>query len=157
MAGKIIITCIGVYTLITAMAVSATAKSSTAATGPTAESALAADQELAKALRENDADAIPRYLSDDWAVITTHGDVAEGKSIFPEGIRAGYRTLTIFQISEPRVRLYGDTALVTTKVRIAGTFGGKTFDLGERQTDVWVWKDGAWKCVVTHESGPLKD
>jgi ketosteroid isomerase-like protein len=156
MAGNGVIMCISVGALIAAMAVTATAKSPAGETGPTAESALAADQELAKALRENNADAIPRYLSDDRTVITTHGDVAEGKSIFPEGIRSGYRTLTIFEISEPRVRLYGDTALVTTKVRIAGTFGGKTFDIGERQTDVWVWKDGAWKCVVTHESGPLK-
>jgi len=125
--------------------------------GPTAESALAADQELAKALRENDADAIPRYLSDDWAVITTHGDVGEGKSIFPEGIKSGYRTLKTFEISEPRVRMYGDTALVTTKVKISGMFGGKPFDIGERQTDVWVWKDGRWTCVLTHEAGPLKE
>ena len=125
--------------------------------GPTAESALAADEALAKALGGNDADAIPRYLSDDWAVITTHGDVAEGKGIFPSGIKSGYRTLKTFEMSEPRVHLYGDTALVTAKVRIAGTFGGKAFDIGERQTDVWVWKDGGWKCVLTHESGPLKE
>jgi ketosteroid isomerase-like protein len=152
MDGKRIITSIGVCALMAAMAISAAAKTPKAETGPTAESALAADQELAKALRENDADAILRYLSDDWAVITTHGDIGEGKMIFPSGIKSGYRTLKTFEISEPRVRLFGDTALVTTKVRIAGIFGGKPFDIGERQTDVWVWKDGAWKCVLTHES-----
>jgi ketosteroid isomerase-like protein len=142
---------------MTAMAMSATAKSRGEETGPSAESALAADEELAKALRENDADRIPRYLSDDWAVITTHGGVGEGKAIFPQGIKSGYRTLTTFEISEPRVHLYGNTALVTTKVKMAGTFGGKPFNIGERQTDVWVWKDGAWKCVLTHESGPLNE
>jgi ketosteroid isomerase-like protein len=149
---KRVITSISVCTLIATMAISAAAKSPKAGTGPTAESALAADDGLAKALRENDADAILRYLSDDWAVITTHGDIGEGNSIFPSGIKSGYRTLKTFEVSEPRVRLYGDTALVTTKVRIAGMFGGKPFDIGERQTDVWVWKDGAWKCVLTHES-----
>jgi len=149
---KGIITSISVCTLIIAIAVPLAATSTTPQTVPTAESALAADEALAKALRENDADAIVRYLSDDWAVITTHGDIGEGKEIFPSGIKSGYRTLKTFEISEPRVRLFGDTALVTTKVRIAGTFGGKPFDIGERQTDVWIWRDGAWKCVLTHES-----
>jgi hypothetical protein len=69
MTGKGIIAGIGVCTLITAMTISARAKSTKAETRPTAESALAPDQALAKALRENDADAIPRYLSEDWAVI----------------------------------------------------------------------------------------
>ena len=37
-------------------------------TPPTVESALAAEEELARAMRENDADGIARMLSDDWAV-----------------------------------------------------------------------------------------
>jgi hypothetical protein len=27
----------------------------------------------------------------------------------------------------------------------------------ERQTDVWVWIDGGWKCVLTHETMIPKD
>ena len=119
---------------------------------PTAENLKAAEDGLAKAMRENNADAIPTYLSDDWVVITGHGDVAEGKSTFPDGIRSGYLTRNTFDMSEPRVRLYGDTALVTFKLHLAGTFGGKPFDVMERETDVWEWKDGAWKCVLSHET-----
>ena len=57
------------------------------------------------------------------------------------------------------MRLYGDMALVTTKVHNAGLFNGKPFDVMERQTDVWLWKDGGWKCVLTHEAweGAEKD
>jgi len=157
MVTKRLLACISLCALISALAISAAAKSSNAETGPTAEGALAADEALAKALRENDADAIPRYLSDDWAVVTTHGDVAEGKAVFPSGIKSGHRTLNAFDISEPRVQMHGQTALVTTKVKIVGVFGGKPFEIGERQTDVWVWKDGGWKCVLTQESGPLSE
>ena len=121
-------------------------------TGPTVESALAAEEELARAMRENDADGIARMLSDDWAVINARGGVAEGKFVFPEGIRTGELTRTIYDISEPRVRVDGNTAVVTTKLHLAGIFGGKPFDVMERMTDVFVWKDGRWKAVLTHES-----
>jgi ketosteroid isomerase-like protein len=122
------------------------------AVGPTAENALAAEQEIARAMGNNDADGITRFLADDWAVIATSGGVGEGKSIFPDGIKSGYLTRKTFEISEPRVRLYGDVALVTTKVQTSGMFQGKPFDVTERQTDVLVWKDGGWKSVLTHET-----
>ena len=116
------------------------------------ENALAAEQEIARAMANNDADGITRSLADDWAVIATSCAVAEGKSVFADGINSGFLTRKTFEISEPRVRLYGDVALVTTKVRTSGTLQGKPFDVTERQTDVLVWKDGGWKSVLTHET-----
>jgi ketosteroid isomerase-like protein len=130
----------------------ATAGRPIVSTGPTAENALTADQELAKALQNNDAAGIESMLDKDWAVITTHGDIAEGPGVFPSGIRTGYRTLTKMELSEPRVRLFGNVAVVTAKVSLAGQRDGKTFDMYERQTDVLYWEDGKWKCALTHES-----
>jgi ketosteroid isomerase-like protein len=120
--------------------------------GPTVENALAADQELTRALRDNDTAGIIRMLDKDWAVITTRGGIGEGPGLFPAGIRSGYRTLKTMELSEPRVRLFGNTAVVTTKVKISGMFAGKPFDIQERQTDVLVWEDGGWKCILTHET-----
>ena len=120
--------------------------------GPTAENALEAEREIARAMANNDADGITHLLADDWAVIATSGGVGEGKSIFGDGIKSGYLTRKTFEISEPRLRLYGDVALVTTKVQTSGMFQGKPFDVTERQTDVLVWKDGGWKSVLTHET-----
>ena len=120
--------------------------------GPTAASALIADQELARALQANDTVGIYRMLDKDWAVIPSNGSVLEGPSVFPSGIRTGYRTLKTMTLSEPRVRLYGNIALVTAKVGLAGVIGGKAFDIHERQTDVWCWKNGGWKCILTQEA-----
>lgn len=125
---------------------------SAATPGPTTESALAADEALARAIRENNSDEILRWLDEGWAVISTSGGVGEGPSIFPDGIKSGGLTRKTYEISEPRVRLYGDTALVTTKVKTSGTLQGKPFDVTERQTDVLQWKDGSWKCILTHET-----
>jgi ketosteroid isomerase-like protein len=145
--------------LIASVALLKAAGTAKPAPGPTAESVMAAEEELTRALRDNDADGIARSLSDDWAVISARGQLGEGKSIFPEAIKSGFLKHTAYEVSEPRVRLFGNVALVTTKLHNAGTFGGKPFDVLERQTDVWLWKDGSWKCVLTHEAweGAEKD
>jgi ketosteroid isomerase-like protein len=124
--------------------------------GPTEENALAADQELAKAIRDNDTTGMLRLLDKGWAVISATGGVGEGPSIFPDGVKSGYLTRKTLELSEPRVRLYGNIAVVTTKVNTSGTFRGKPFDIVERQTDVLRWEDGGWKCVLTHET-KIKD
>lgn len=127
-------------------------------TGATAASALAADDALTKAIRDNNADGIARWLDKDWGVISTRGGVGEGASTFPDGIRTGELTRKTFETSEPRVRVYDDVALVTTKVKTSGMLNGKPFDVLERQTNVWIWKDDNWKCVLTHETKmPLKE
>lgn len=130
----------------------AAAAAGDAAMGPTAASALAADQQLATAIRNNDAQGIESMLADDWAVVATTGGLGEGKDVFPEGIKSGTLTRKTYELADPRVRLYGDMALVTSKVKTSGTLDGKPFDVMERQTDVLLWKDGIWKCVLTHET-----
>ena len=157
MNGILILTIVGL--LVAPIAKAQAAGNATPAAGPTAESALAAEEEFARALQDNDADGIARCLSNDWAVISARGGVDEGKSIFPEGIKQGSLTHKAYEVSEPRVRLYGNVAMVTMKVHNAGTHNGKPFDVMERETDVWVWKDGSWKCVLTHEAweGAEKD
>lgn len=149
---SVVVTSSSVCLLVGVITISVAAASSRADAGPTAE------EGLAKAMRENNADAIPTYLSDDWAVINGFGGIAEGKSVFPDGIKSGYLTRKTFDVSETRVRLYGDTAWVTFKLHLSGTFGGKPFDVMERETDVWTWRNGAWKCALSHESlFPKKD
>ena len=120
--------------------------------GPNAASALAADDDLTKAIRENNGDGIARWLDKDWAVVSTTGGMGEGPSTFPDGIKSGVLTRTTFETSEPRVRVFDNVALVTTKVKTSGMLAGKPFDVQERQTDVWLWKGNGWRCILTHET-----
>lgn len=140
------------YLFIALFAVFIMASKARSEAGPTAEGAMLAEQKIAQAMQENDAAGIVQLLSDDWAVISTSGGMGEGNSIFADGIKSGYLTRKTFDLSEPRVRLYGNIALVTTRVKTSGTFQGKPFDVTERQTDVLLWKDGSWKSVLTHET-----
>ncbi len=126
--------------------------------GPTAKSAVSTDEAVNQALLTADTDALNALLDDDWIVVSGFGGVAE-KAGFIEFIREGGPRKTMI-LSEARVRLYGETAVVTTHLTAAGPFvkevNGKVvrkcFDVKERQTDVLVWKNGGWKSVLLHET-----
>ena len=49
-----------------------------------------------------------------------------------------------------RVRVYGDSAVVTGVARAKGKFMGQEFSTQERATDVFVKRDERWQCVLTH-------
>jgi ketosteroid isomerase-like protein len=48
------------------------------------------------------------------------------------------------------VRVYGDVAIVTARVRNSGTFDGNPFQLDEWSTDVFIRRADGWRCAVTH-------
>ena len=118
---------------------------------PTAENALAAEQEVARALLANDADAVGRLLADDWVVINTYGGVGDREG-FLAVIKSGDFTRKTMSLSDTRVRLYGNVAVVTAQVATSGILMGKPFDVQERSTDVLRWQSGGWKSVLTHET-----
>ena len=124
----------------------------------TAKGALSTDDAINRALLTANADALKALLADDWIVVSGFGSVAD-KDGFIEFIREGGARKTMI-LSEARVRLYGETAVVTTHLTAAGPFvkeeNGKVvrkcFDVKERQTDVLVWNNGGWKSVLLHET-----
>lgn len=124
-----------------------------------AQSALSAEEAINRAILTSNADALEALLADDWIVVSGFGAIAE-RSPFIAYVRAGDFTRNKMILSEPRVRLYGNTAVVTTHLNTAGRSikesNGKIvshcFDVKERQTDVLVWKNGDWKSVLLHET-----
>jgi hypothetical protein len=129
------------------------------ASDASAKSALSAEESINRALLKSDADALESLLAGDWIVVSGFGGIGERKP-FIAYVRAGDFTRSKMVLSEPRVRLYGNTALVTTHLNAAGRSiqerNGKIvtdcFDVKERQTDVLVWQNGAWKSVLLHET-----
>jgi ketosteroid isomerase-like protein len=49
-----------------------------------------------------------------------------------------------------RVRMYGDTAVVTGRFSGKGRFKGKPFTTDERFTSVWIKRNGRWAAVSEH-------
>jgi ketosteroid isomerase-like protein len=113
------------------------------------EEILQLEREFGEVMIQNDADAIGRFLSDDWIIIDPDGGVMD-KSRFLTVIKSGALTHEAMDSEDIRVRTYLNTATVTAVTRSKSKYLGKEFTTRERATDVFVKKNGQWQCVLTH-------
>jgi len=103
----------------------------------------------AAAIVSNDSERIGSFMADDWVIVSESG--VSPKVQFLSLVRSGELTHSAMsRVSEPRTRVYGDTAVFTARVTNTAHFGGRRFDADEWTTDVFVLRDGRWLCVLTH-------
>ena len=99
----------------------------------------------------NDAEAIGRCMADDWVIIGSDGSVG-GKTRFLALVQSGDLTHDVMTSEDLNVRIYGDTAVVTSRGVSGGKYQGHPFREVERVSCVFVRQEGEWRCVLTHLS-----
>jgi len=113
------------------------------------EELLKMENEFAEAIVRNDLEGIGGLVADDWIIIEPDGGIVDRKRFF-EVITSGALTHEMMESEDLRVRVYGDSAVVTAVTRAKGKFMGQEFSTQERATDVFVKCEGRWRCVLTH-------
>src|SRR4051812_44427043 len=113
------------------------------------EELLKLEKEFAEAIVSNDLEGIGRLVTDDWAIIGADGEITYRARFF-EVIKSGALTHNAMESDDFRIRVYGDSAVVTAITRTKGRFMEQEFSTQERATDVFVKRDGRWQCVLTH-------
>jgi ketosteroid isomerase-like protein len=108
-------------------------------------------EEWDRAMVENDAEAIGRYMAEDWIIIGSDGSVGY-KPTFLQLIESGTLSHDQMTSEDVRVRVYGDTAVVTARGVSGGKYQGRAFREIERSSCVFVRSQGQWRCVLTHLS-----
>ena len=113
------------------------------------EEILKVEREFAQAIVRNDAEAVSRFLADDWIIVDPDGGIID-KTRFLGVIKSGALTHETMDSEDFRVRIYGNTAIVTALTATKGKFMGQEFTSRERATDVFIKDQGRWRCVVSH-------
>jgi ketosteroid isomerase-like protein len=114
-----------------------------------AEELLKLEKAFAEAIVKNDVEGIGGLVTDEWIIIDPNGEIVDRTRFF-EVIKSGALTHDMMESEDLRVRVYGDSAVVTAVTRTRGKFMGQEFSTQERATDVFVKRDGRWQCVLTH-------
>ena len=107
------------------------------------------EEAFAEAIVRNDRESIGRLVADDWVVIDPNGEIVDRTRFF-EVIKSGALTHDTMDSEDFRVRVHGDSAVVTAITSTKGKFMGEEFITRERATDVFVRREGRWQCVLTH-------
>jgi len=112
------------------------------------EELLRLENEFARAVASNDADALDAFLADDWIIVEPDGGMID-KARFLGVIRSGALSHESMESTDLKIRVYGNTALVTGLTTSKGKFMGQDFTSCERATDIFVKQSDRWQCVFT--------
>ena len=104
-----------------------------------------------RAMTANDADAIGRYMADDWRIVGSDGRIGD-KATFLALVKSGALSHDVMTTEDLQIRVYGDTAVTVARGVSGGRYQGQPFRELERASCVFVRQEGQWRCVLTHLS-----
>jgi ketosteroid isomerase-like protein len=115
------------------------------------EELIALANEWDRAMVRNDADAIGRYMAEDWVIVGSDGRLGD-RATFLQLVRSGALSHDVMESEDFRVRVYGDAAVLMARGISGGSYQGHAFREVELSSNVFVKQQGQWKCVLTHLS-----
>ena len=105
------------------------------------------EEERNRAILSGDAATLDRMTTDDYTFITLRGELRT-KAEIVKGFQSGAFKYESRTISELKVRVYGDTAVVTGRSTQKGEENGKDYSGDYRFTRVYVRDKGRWMTVA---------
>jgi len=109
------------------------------------------ETERAAAVVRGDAATLAKQTSDDYTFINVYGRMSD-KSQMVDAFKNGQSKLASDELSDMKVRLYGNTAVITGKADVKGTLGGKDITGQMMFTRVYVKKGGHWQSVAFQQT-----
>jgi ketosteroid isomerase-like protein len=94
----------------------------------------------------NNISVVDRLLADDYLGISANGTL-ETKADELASRRSGTLHITELELSDIKVRIYGDTAGVTSKAELVGKKGDRDISGRYRYTRVYSNRAGEWRIV----------
>ena len=108
------------------------------------------------AVKRNDAEAMDEILHAQYALVRGNGEVVSREELLDSARSGDYQ----FEIQDEDpgtqvVRVWGDTAVVTARLRIKGNKSGEPFERLLWFSDTYVRTPGGWRYAFAQVSLPL--
>jgi ketosteroid isomerase-like protein len=138
------------WSLLAGLVILSCAAANAATAGTAEQDVLAAENQMAKALQENNIDLASSMVADKYVQTDWDGMFLAGKAAGEVDAKA--YTYSSLKLSDLKATAFGDTAIATGTFAAKGTYKGKAFDDRGRFTDTWVKLDGKWQLVATQST-----
>ena len=109
------------------------------------------EQKWDAAFRNRDVKFIETLLADDF--IVTYDDGSRGDKAKELSLAANFnQQIDSSTLDEFVIKVNGNTAVVWFTLHLLGPVNGKPVAITYRYVDVWVNRDGEWKCVASQST-----
>jgi ketosteroid isomerase-like protein len=106
------------------------------------------ERDWAQAGIKNDTATVDKFVADDWVGIDFEGtSITKAEGI--ADMKSGASTTQSYEFGPMKVRVFGNTAVVTGSDTEKSTYKGKDTSGKYVWTDVWVMRDGRWQVVAS--------
>jgi ketosteroid isomerase-like protein len=113
------------------------------------------EEKWTESYKKRQIDILSSLLAEDFVITVEDGNTYS---------KSGYITHTadssvqvdIAEILDLKVRMHGNTAVVTGAYREKGKANGKPYEYRDRLTDVWMKVGNKWQVISSHYSVPFK-
>ncbi len=104
-------------------------------------------EQLRQAFLTSDVATFDKLLADDFILISGWGTTATKPEVLAR-LKSGKEKWAAVEISEMKVRVYGDTALVDHTLKMNGHIGDREIKGPVRAVRFWVNRNGQWQSVL---------
>lgn len=113
----------------------------------------ALESKWAESYQKRQVDVLSSLLADDYVITFEDGSIHSKMGLISHTAQPAEH-VELSEFSDLRIRMHGDTAVVTGNYHELGASGGKHYDYNDRVTDVWMKINGNWKLIASHYSIP---
>jgi ketosteroid isomerase-like protein len=121
--------------------------------GSASSTILAFESKWNTAYKQGDVQTMNSLLAEDFIITVEDGTTYSKSGYIALNGNASVRVV-VSEMSDLKVRLHGNTAVVTGAYHEQGLSNGKPYDYHDRFTDVWMSINGKWQVIASHYGIP---
>ena len=115
----------------------------------------ALEMKWTESYKQHNIDLLSSLLAEEFVITVEDGSIYSKAGYISHSADSKVR-VQVAELSDLKVRLHGDTAVVTGAYHEKGESAGKPYEYHDRLTDVWMKSGGKWQVVASHYSVPFK-
>jgi ketosteroid isomerase-like protein len=121
----------------------------------TAASIRKLEEKWTASYKKRQIDILSSLLAEDFVITVEDGNTYSKMGYITHSADPTVQ-VDVAELSDLKVRMHGDTAVVTGAYHEKGKSNGKPYEYHDRLTDVWMRVGNKWQVISSHYSVPLK-
>jgi ketosteroid isomerase-like protein len=113
------------------------------------------EEKWTESYKKRQIDILSSLLAEDFVITVEDGNTYSKSGYITHSADPSVQ-VDIAEISDLKVRMHGNTAVVTGAYHERGKSNGKPYEYHDRLTDVWMRVGTKWQVIASHYSVPLK-